>query len=304
MNLFRLSPDTLYNLTCDVIDTLEYLIPESSFLSNNEVYAQLEETLGYSLVHIRNVFDFSTGTTLAKYITRRKYTYLLLKISAEKFEQLTMHATVFYIQKFKTKCLQEFPELATSYSLKHMQLPIDKLFLREHIHMLFLEKSETELLKSFYFNITEDRIAFEIKKNSKNLVVQSLGGKFIDLERNYFVFRNKIFKITAIRNVPQQTADSFLSSLLGQPVILSENHPADANSIVYKLHQFLTDNVPLTESFSVILEWGAKNGWGSSNLISSLTVEDGKIQEVEFVSKPFLVFDDENVRLDLSFFDQ
>lgn len=258
MNLFRLSPDTLYNLTCDVIDTLEYLIPESSFLSNNEVYAQLEETLGYSLVHIRNVFDFSTGTTLAKYITRRKYTYLLLKISAEKFEQLTMHATVFYIQKFKTKCLQEFPELATSYSLKHMQLPIDKLFLREHIHMLFLEKSETELLKSFYFNITEDRIAFEIKKNSKNLVVQSLGGKFIDLERNYFVFRNKIFKITAIRNVPQQTADSFLSSLLGQPVILSENHPADANSIVYKLHQFLTDNVPLTESFSVILEWGPK----------------------------------------------
>lgn len=97
--------------------------------------------------------------------------------------------------------------------LKHMQLPVDKLFLREHIHMLFLEKSETELLKSFYFNITEDRIAFEIKKNSKNLVVQSLGGKFIDLERNYFVFRNKIFKITAIRNVPQQTADSFLSSL-------------------------------------------------------------------------------------------
>ena len=258
MNLFRLSPDTLYNLTCDVIDTLEYLIPEYSFLSNNEVYAQLEETLGYSLVHIRNVFDFSTGTTLAKYITRRKYTYLLLKISAEKFEQLTMHATVFYIQKFKTKCLQKFPELATSYSLKHMQLPIDKLFLREHIHMLFLEKSETELLKSFYFNITEDRIAFEIKKNSKNLVVQSLGGKFIDLERNYFVFRNKIFKITAIRNVPQQTADSFLSSLLGQPVILSENHPADANSIVYKLHQFLTDNVPLTESFSVILEWGPK----------------------------------------------
>ncbi len=303
MNLFKLSPDTLYNLTCDVLDALEYLIPGSSFLSNNEVYAQLEETLGYSLVHIRNVFDFSTGTTLAKYITRRKYTYLLLKISAEKFEQLTMHATVFYIQKFKTKCLQEFPELATSYSLKHMQLPIDKLFLREHIHMLFLEKSETELLKSFYFNITEDRIAFEIKKNSKNLVVQSLGGKFIDLERNYFVFRNKIFKITAIRNVPQQTADSFLSSLLGQPVILSENHPADANSVVYKLHQFLTDNVPLTESFSVILEWGAKNGWGSSNLISSLTVEDGKIQEVDFVPKPFLVFDDENVRLDLSFFD-
>ena len=187
--------------------------------------------------------------------------------------------------------------------LKHMQLPVDKLFLREHIHMLFLEKSETELLKSFYFNITEDRIAFDIKKNSKNLVVQSFGGKFIDLERNYFVFRNKIFKITAICNVPQQTADPFLSSLLGQPVILSENHPADANSVVYKLHQFLTNNVPLTESFSVILEWGAKNGWGSSNLISSLTVEDGKIQEVEFVSKPFLVFDDENVRLDLSFFD-
>lgn len=71
MNLFKLSPDTLYNLTCDVIDTLEYMIPESSFLSNNEVYAQLKETLGYSLVHIRNVFDFSIGTTLAKYITRR-----------------------------------------------------------------------------------------------------------------------------------------------------------------------------------------------------------------------------------------
>lgn len=158
--------------------------------------------------------------------------------------------------------------------MKHMQLPIDKLFLREHIHMLFLEKSETELLKSFYFNITADRIAFDIKKNSKNLVVQSFGGKFIDLERNYFVFRNKIFKIiTAICNVPQQTADPFLSSLLGQPVILSENHPADANSVVYKLHQFLTNTAPLTESFSVMLEWGAKNGWGSSNLISSLPLK-------------------------------
>lgn len=109
---------------------------------------------------------------------------------------------------------------------------------------------------------------------------------------------------SGIRNVPQQTADSFLSSLLGQPVTLSENHPADANSVVHKLHQFLTDNVPLTESFSVILEWGAKNGWGSSNLISSLTVEDGKIQEVDFVPKPFLAFDDKNVTIDLSFFDQ
>ena len=99
MNLFKLSPDTLYNLTCDVIDTLEYMIPESSFLSNNEVYAQLKETLGYSLVHIRNVFDFSIGTTLAKYITRRKYTYLLLKISAEKFEQLTYDELTEQVEK-------------------------------------------------------------------------------------------------------------------------------------------------------------------------------------------------------------
>ena len=77
--------------------------------------------------------------------------------------------------------------------------------------MLFPEKAKQSLLKSSYFNITaEDRIAFDIKKNSKNLVVQSFGGKFIDLERNYFVFRNKIFKIiTAICNVPQQTADTF-----------------------------------------------------------------------------------------------
>lgn len=87
MNLFKLSPDTLYNLTCDVIDTLEYMIPESSFLSNNEVYAQLEETLGYSLVHIRNVFDFSTGTTLAKYITRRKYTYVAAQNFCHKFSK-------------------------------------------------------------------------------------------------------------------------------------------------------------------------------------------------------------------------
>ena len=99
MNLFKLSPDTLYNLTCDVIDTLEYMIPESSFLSNNEVYAQLKETLGYSLVHIRNVFDFSIGTTLAKYITRRKYTYLLLKISAEKVRATDNACNCFFYTK-------------------------------------------------------------------------------------------------------------------------------------------------------------------------------------------------------------
>ena len=104
--------------------------------------------------------------------------------------------------------------------------------------------------------------------------------------------------------MPQQKADPFLSELLGEPIILNNSIPADANFVVHVLHQFLTNNVILTQSFSVVLEWGAKDGCGTSNLISSITVENNEIQSIEFVQKPFLLFDEKNVILDLTFFDR
>lgn len=109
MKIFKISPDTLFNLAFDVIASLEKILSVSSLLPDKEIYSLLEEDLSYSLTHIRDVFKLATNISLRKYITRRKYTNILLQMSFEDFDKLTMHATVFKIQKFKSKCLREFP---------------------------------------------------------------------------------------------------------------------------------------------------------------------------------------------------
>ena len=50
--------------------------------------------------------------------------------------------------------------------------------------------------------------------------------------------------------------------------------------------------------------WGYKHGWGTSNLISSLYFANDELQNIKFVNNPFLLFDSQNVILDLSFFDR
>lgn len=96
----------------------------------------------------------------------------------------------------------------------------------------------------------------------------------------------------------------FLSMLFGQPVYPSYSLPTDANSVVRTLHQFLTGNTTTTNGFSLNLEWGYKNGWGTSNLISSMSFDDIKLQDVKFIDNPFLLFNAQNVTLNLSFFNK
>lgn len=118
MNTFKMSPNSIINLACDIIDSLEEILSTSLLLTCEEIYAQLEYNLGYSLTHIRDIFKLTTNISLAKYITRRKYTIILLQITFKDFNKLTMHEKFFGIPKFKYKCLREFPRLVDAYLYK------------------------------------------------------------------------------------------------------------------------------------------------------------------------------------------
>ncbi len=302
MNTFKMSPDTLFNLACDVIDSIEQTLSTSLSLTEDEIYAQLEDNLGYSLTHIRDVFRLSTNISLAKYITRRKYTNILLRIPINDFEKLTMHTKVFGIPKFKSKCLREFPLLVDTYSSLHMQLPIDKSLLRTLLDVQIAKRGEAYLMRSLYKDIIKNRSPYEIKSSSEHVVIQTSQDILIDLEKTYFIFEDTVFKITASQTIIQREIEEpFLSMLLGQRIYASHSLDADANTIVCILHQFLTGQATTNNGFSLRLEWGSEQGWGTANLISTLSFDDSELQDVKFVDKPFLLFDSQNVILNLSF---
>lgn len=305
MNTFKMSSDTLFNLACDVIDSLERTLSTSLSLDNTEIYSQLEDDLGYSLTHIRDIFKLATNISLAKYITRRKYTNILLQMPFKNFDELAMHTKVFGIQKFKSKCLREFPALVDTYSPEHMQLPIDKSLLRDLLNVQIAKRGDAYLMRSLYKDIIKGRTPFEIKAHSGNIIIQTSKDTLVNLEKTYFIFGDKVFKITATLDIIQrQITDPFLSILFRQPVYPSYSIPADANTVVHTLQQFLTGNTTTTNGFSLILEWGYKHGWGTSNLISSMSFDDVELQDVKFVDNPFLLFDTQNVILNLSFFNK
>ncbi len=255
MNTFKMSPDTLFNLACDVIDSLEQILSTSLSLTEDEIYAQLEDNLGYSLTHIRDIFKLSTNISLAKYITRRKYTNILLRIPIKDFEKLAMHAKIFGIPKFKSKCLREFPLLVDTYSSVHMQLPIDKSLLRNLLDVQIAKRGEAYLMRSLYKDIIKNRSPYEIKSSSEHIVIQTSQNVLIDLEKIYFTFEDKVFKITASQTIVQREIEEpFLSMLLGQRVYASHSLDADANTIVCILHQFLTGQATTNNGFSLRLE--------------------------------------------------
>lgn len=304
MNTFKMSPNTLFNLACDVIDSLEKILSTSLSLTQDEIYAQLEDTLGYSLTHIRDIFKLSTNISLSKYINRRKYTNILLRIPIKDFEKLAMHTKIFGISKFKSKCLREFPLLSDAYSLEHMQLPFDKSLVKNLLDVQIAKRGETYFFKSLYKDIIKNRAPYEIKSSSEHIVIQTFRDILIDLEKTYFTFEDKIFKITASQNiVRKEIEEPFFSMLFGQRVYISHNFASDANTIVHTLHQFLTGQATTNNVFSLRIEWGSKQGWGSANLISTLSFADFELQDVKFTDEPFLLFDSQNVILNLSFFE-
>lgn len=305
MNTFKMSTDTLFNLACDVIDSLELILSTSLSLTEEEIYAQLEDNLGYSLSHIRDIFKLSTNISLAKYIRRRKYTNILLRIPIKDFEKLAMHAKFFGIPKFKSKCLKEFPLLVDTYSSEHMQLPIDKSLLRDLLNVQIAKRGESYLMRSLYKDIIKNRSPYEIKSSSEPIVINTSQNMLIDLEKTYFKFEDTVFKITASQTIIQrEIEDTFLSMLLDKRVYASHSLAADANTIVNILHQFLKGQTTTNTGFSLRLEWGSEHGWGTANLISTLSFDDAELQDVQFVENPFLLFDNQNVILDLSFFNE
>lgn len=149
-----------------------------------------------------------------------------------------------------------------------------------------------------------NRSPYEIKSSSKHIVIQTSHDILINLEKTYFTFEDKVFKITASQTIVQREIEEpFLSMLLGQRVYTSHSLDADANTIVRILHQFLTGQATTNNEFSLRLEWGSKQGWGTANLISTLSFADSELQDVKFVDKPFLLFDSQNAILNLSFFE-
>lgn len=304
MNAIKMSTN-LFTFACNVIDSLEEILATSLQLNNYEIYARLEENLGYSLAHIRDVFKLATNISLTKYIDRRKYTNILLQMSFTEFDELAMNAKKYGIQKFKSKCLREFPELVSAYAPEHMQLPLEEFFLKDSLKMQ-IEKNDKEYFeKPFYKHITKGRIPFEIKDSSEKIIIQTWDSMPVDLEKTYFVFGDNIFKITATLDVEQdRTEVAFLSMLFEQPVCLSTRIPADANFVIQTLHQLLAGSTVSTNGFSIILDWGCKHGWRTSNLITSMFFDNDKLLNVEISDNPFLLFDNQNVILNLSFFDK
>ena len=241
--------------------------------------------------------------SLTRYITRRKYTILLLRMSEECFKNLTIHKQYYGIKEFKRKCLHEFPTLKNNYAPEYMQVPIVEPVLRTLLDEQIAKKSKEYLMKSLYEDITKGRTPFEVKTPTQDIILQSSTDILVNLEKTYFIFEDKFFIITATLNIVQnQIEDPFLSMLFNQPVYPSYNLPTDANSILHILHQYLKGSSTTSNGFSISLEYVYKDGWGTSALISSMSFDNDTLQDIKFADNPFLSFDNQNITLDLSFF--
>ena len=303
MNTYKMSTRNLFNLACDVLDTLEEM-PLLTSMSNLEIYTQLEEKLGYSLRHIQDVFSLATGMGLAKYIKRCKYTNILTQMSGEEFAQLKLNAKVCGIKKFKSKSMQEFPKLIYTYDAEYLQLPIDKAGLLELLDVQITKRGEKYLMRSLYKDIVKGRKEVVIQDYLQEILIRNEKDMLIDLENTYFVFKDTYFRIKATINTEERViVDSFLSMIFGQSVYATYNQKADANTVLHLVQQFMIGNSIKTNGFALIIEYGNRHGWGMSHLISSMSFDNEKLKNVKFVEKPFLVFDGKKVKLNVGFFD-
>lgn len=304
MNTLKMLPDTLFNLTSTIVDAIEKNLLSTMHFSNQQIYLQLEETLAYSFTHMRDTFKLATNISLVKYITRRKYTTILQQMSSADFDKLTVHTKINGISKFKGKCLHEFPLIRDNFCLENMQQPIDKSILKTMIDNQLALKSIESVMKTLYKDIIDGRNQFEIIPNNKDIIVQTSKDTIIDLEKTYFTFEDKIFKITAELNIPQHDIeDPLLSILFAKPTYQCYNLKANANCVIHILHEFLMGNIIPSNGFSINIEWSCKNGWGTRNLISSISFDETKLKSVELNDIPFLHFNNDNVILNLSFFE-
>lgn len=278
MDAFKMTKNELFKQACKIIDSIEQIQATSLSLTNKYICAELEEQLGYSLSHMRDIFKLSTNMSLTKYIKRRKYTNILSKITAKDFKAFTMSKQVFGIQNFKSKCLHEFPLLNTSYSSQNMQPPIDKSLIQNLLDTQLEQKNEHYLMNSDYKEIVKNRIPYEIKSISENIIIQTSHEILIDLEKTYFKFEDIVFKIFS-RNT------------------------TNTSTIIKTIYQFLEGNTTTTNNFPIALEYHNKYGrTGVINLISSTQFTNSKLLTIKFVDdSPFLLFKHQEIVLNLAF---
>ena len=204
-----------------------------------------------------------------------------------------------------------------SYSLSHIR-DIFKFttkislvrYKKRRKYTIFLSQIEqickqagADFMKSYYEKIINGRTIFEIKNQFKNIIIQTSKEMLVDLEKTYFLFEDKVFRITATLFIAQsQTEDPFLSMHIGQSIYPTFSIPVNTNAVIYELQQYLEGNISTTNSFSILIEWCDKHGWGSRRLISSMTFNNSKLKNIDFVDKPFLVFNNHNVTMNLEFF--
>lgn len=306
MQPLKLLSETIYKETCNIIDAVEEILPRNLYASNEGVSRVLEEKLGYSRAHIRDVFSLATEMGLFKYLTRRRYSIILCKrFDEDSFRRLPLSKSVCSIRKFKEKCMIEFPALTKEYSFKNMQPTIDKTALHDQLEKRINNAAEKSFQKYLYKEITKDRTPISILDTQTKYIIFGDKNTWADLDRNYFIFKDNLFKITAnAYPFPEARTDSENAlNVLGQLFYYIPSIPVSAQTTLHYLHDYLIYGHQIPYGISLRIECYAKDGWRFANLISKLTAADDQIKSIELTEHPFIRFEDEKAFLDLTFFD-
>ncbi|MBE5900344.1 MAG: helix-turn-helix transcriptional regulator [Lachnospiraceae bacterium] len=215
MNISQMSDGTLHSHTLKILNRIEDILSRPCTQSDSHICRTIADELGYSLSYVRDIFKISTGISIRKYITRRRYTIIVSSYSADEFCQLKMHETIQGVKNFKLKVFREFPMLKSTYTQDVLQPPIEEDALSTSIDRAY----ETQMLSEVFDDITENRNLFEILDGEETILLQDLRDVFVDLDNIYFKYRDIVFKIIASVYVKEAVyRDYHASALFGLPL--------------------------------------------------------------------------------------
>lgn len=306
MQSLKMLSETIYEETCNIIDAVEEILPKNLYISNEVVSQEIEEKLGYSRAHLRGVFSLATEMGLFKYLTRHRYSIILCeRFDEDSFRSLPLSKSVCSIRKFKEKCMVEFPALTKDYSFKNMQPIIDKIDLHDQLEKRINNADQKSFQQFLYKEITKDRTPITILDTQTKYIIFGDKNTGADLDHNYFVYKDNLFKITASAYpFPEARTDSGNGlNVLGQLYYYIPNVPESAQTTAHYLHDYLIYGQQMPYGISIRIESCSEDGWHFANLISKLTAADDQIKSIELTDHPFLVFEGENAFLDLTFFE-
>lgn len=163
MSTLKIKEETLVQLTSEITDIIEEILLSKRL--EQSIYSLLEERVWYSLSHIRDVFGTTTGIGLHTYIRRRSYTHIVNFIGKDKFHKLKQKETLYNIQRFKTKCIKEFPLLAKDFDINQMQKYLDKDDICYLIKKQQKTKSIDSMINGGFEDISEDKQIIDLTNN-------------------------------------------------------------------------------------------------------------------------------------------